>query len=116
MAKTKCDGRLPACSACEKSGRADECSSANDQSSKGKERNYVASLENRIERLERQLEEARGRKISVTMLDLGGQGSSQSATSRPIARKPKAQRKEASHIDDLVSDFGFLCVYLLDQR
>lgn len=34
----KCDGKLPACTACEKSGRINECSSANDQFAKGKER------------------------------------------------------------------------------
>jgi len=37
----KCDGKLPACTACEKSGRAGECSSANDQFAKGKERRSV---------------------------------------------------------------------------
>ena len=65
----------------------------------------MASLEVRVEKLERQLEEARGRKISVTVLDLDPKAS---ATARPISKKPKAQRKEASHVDDLVSDFGFL--------
>ena len=104
-AKIKCDGKLPSCSACEKSGRAAECSSANDQFARGKERNYVASLEIRAEKLERQLEEARGRKISVTRLDLDFK---QTAASHPVNKKPKGQRKEASHVDDLVSDFGFL--------
>ena len=65
----------------------------------------MASLEVRVEKLERQLEEARGRKISVTTLDLDPKAS---ATARPIFKKPKIQRKEASHVDDLVSDFGFL--------
>lgn len=37
----KCDGKLPACTACEKSGRVLECSSANDQFAKGKERRWV---------------------------------------------------------------------------
>ena len=40
----KCDGKLPACTACEKSGRAGECSSANDQFAKGKERRSVEVL------------------------------------------------------------------------
>src|ERR1700733_7289122 len=38
---SKCDGKLPACTACEKSGRAGECSSANDQFAKGKERRFA---------------------------------------------------------------------------
>ena len=107
-AKIKCDGKLPSCSACEKSGRGFECSSANEQSVKGKERNYVASLEIRVEKLEKQLSDARARKISVTMLDLSLQQSAPSSASRPISRKPKSQRKEAADVDDLVSDFGFL--------
>jgi Fungal Zn(2)-Cys(6) binuclear cluster domain len=41
----KCDGKLPACTACEKSGRAGECSSANDQFAKGKERRLVNPLD-----------------------------------------------------------------------
>lgn len=104
-AKVKCDGRLPACSACEKSGRALECSSANDQFARGKERNYVASLELRVEKLEKQLEEARGRKVSLTM---PGLNPSHSAAALPITKKADSQRGEASHVDDLVSDFGFL--------
>lgn len=40
-AKVKCDGKLPACSACEKAGRANECSSASDQFARGKERRFV---------------------------------------------------------------------------
>lgn len=104
-AKVKCDGRLPSCSACDKSGRALECSSANDQFARGKERNYVASLEVRVEKLERQLEEARGRKVSLTTLGLDP---SHSVAASPTTKKPKGQRGEASHVDDLVSDFGFL--------
>ena len=107
-AKIKCDGKLPSCSACEKSGRGHECSSANDQFAKGKERNYVSSLEIRVEKLETQLAEARRRKISVTMLDLDTKQSTSSPSNRSISRKPKSQRREASDVDDLVSDFGFL--------
>ena len=107
-AKIKCDGKLPSCSACEKSGRGRECSSANDQFAKGKERNYVSSLEIRVEKLERQLAQARRRKISVTMLDLDPKQAALSPTYRFISRKPKRQRKETSDVDDLVSDFGFL--------
>ncbi|RYP82066.1 hypothetical protein DL770_005688 [Monosporascus sp. CRB-9-2] len=61
----KCDGKLPACTACEKSGRENECSAANDQFARGKERSYVAALELRIEKLEKRLAYARSRKASV---------------------------------------------------
>jgi hypothetical protein len=49
--------------------RANDCSSANDQFAKGKERSYVAALESRVERLEKILAQNRSRKPSVTMLD-----------------------------------------------
>lgn len=88
----QCDGKLPACTACEKAGRENECSAANDQFARGKERryaisaprplipvgvatphsrviltylSYVAALELRIEKLERRLAFARSRKASV---------------------------------------------------
>ena len=61
-----------------------------------------------MEKLERQLAEARRRKISVTMLDLDPKQAALSPTYRFISRKPKRQRKETSDVDDLVSDFGFL--------
>lgn len=117
-AKVKCDGKLPACTACEKSGRANECSSTNDQFARGKERSYVATLEARIERLEKKLAETKQRRqSSVTMSDSDAQ-----ATPRPFGypevqtRKPKvseqkaARRKEEADINDLVSDFGLLFV------
>src|SRR5271170_5140987 len=63
-AKVKCDGKLPACTACEKSNRADECSSTNDQFARGKERSYVATLEARVEKLEKKLNEAKARRKS----------------------------------------------------
>ena len=70
-AKVKCDGKLPACTACEKSNRASECSSTNDQFARGKERSYVATLESRVERLEKNIQEARARrKSSVIMFDM----------------------------------------------
>ncbi|KAI1107724.1 fungal-specific transcription factor domain-containing protein [Jackrogersella minutella] len=52
-----CDGKLPACTACEKAGRENECSAANDH--------YVAALELRVEKLEKRLVYARSRKVSV---------------------------------------------------
>jgi hypothetical protein len=116
-AKVKCDGKLPACTACEKSNRASECSSTNDQFARGKERSYVATLEARLERLEKKLLEAKTRRKSSTALMLD---SSESSTprrtsadtlkpSKPISKRA-ARRKEASDIDDLVSDFGLLYV------
>ena len=107
-AKIKCDGKLPACTACERSGRRDECSSANDQFAKGKERSYVASLQSRIEKLERQVAQAKRRKSSVTMPDsTTPEAHSQDQLSQGPALA-KTQSKEASDVDDLVADFGFL--------
>ena len=95
-AKIRCDGKLPACSACERAGKATECSSANDQFAKGKERSYVSSLESRIEKLEKQLASARAERQTTAM-----HRNTQSTNKTP-------QRNEASDVDDLVSDFGYL--------
>ena len=108
-AKTKCDGKLPACTACEKAGRSAECSSANDGVARGKERSYVASLETRVEKLEKQISQAKARKAATSnLLDVV---SAQTLLPSEIPFQTvntRAQRKEASNIDDLVSDFGFL--------
>lgn len=113
-AKVKCDGKLPACTACEKSNRASECSSTNDQFARGKERSYVATLEAKVERLEKKIAEQKARrKSSVLMLDMS-ETSTPRRTSTDTVKAPKsmskraARRKEASEIDDLVSDFGLL--------
>lgn len=114
-AKIKCDGKLPACTSCEKNGRAAECTSTNDQFARGKERSYVSTLETRIDKLQAKLEEARARKPSVVDIP----DDDQTITRRPsyqVQEPPtpntsKAmRRKEATAIDDLVSDFGFLSV------
>lgn len=110
-AKIKCDGKLPACTACERNGRIRECSSANDQFAKGKERSYVASLESRVERLEKQIELAKARRSSVIILDpylALPTPAMHEAPTRRIGSGKQSQRKEASDIDDLVADFGFL--------
>jgi hypothetical protein len=113
-AKVKCDGKLPACTACEKSNRASECSSTNDQFARGKERSYVATLESRVERLEKKVHEARARRKSSTMMVEVSETSTPRRTSVDTLKAPKpiskraARRKEASDIDDLVSDFGLL--------
>ena len=105
-AKTKCDGKLPACTACERSNRAAECSSANDQFAKGKERSYVASLESKIERLEKQVAQRKQRKSSA-ITDINPMRTLASDASTVTGRR-KSQRREASEVDELVSDFGFL--------
>ncbi len=116
-AKVKCDGRLPACGACKRLGRGNECSSANDLSAKGKERSYVAALESQVEKLEKRLAQQGQRKASVTMLDtqlsLAGNGQANGMGpngARRFSGGRAAQVKEASNVDDLVSDFGFLYV------
>ena len=107
-AKIKCDGKLPACTACERSGRKNECSSANDQFAKGKERSYVASLESRVEKLEKQISQSKERQRSVDMLGLGIMPPTLQTNSNIVSNNRKNQRREACVIDDLVSDFGFL--------
>ncbi|KAF2755282.1 hypothetical protein EJ05DRAFT_533005 [Pseudovirgaria hyperparasitica] len=116
-AKVKCDGKLPACTACEKSNKAAECSSTNDQFARGKERSYVATLETRVEKLERRIAEARARRKSSTtgMTDFDDAFTSPKlSTDLPGRNKTTsaraARRKEASDIDNLVSDFGLLAV------
>lgn len=107
-AKIKCDGKLPACTACERSGRRNECSSANDQFAKGKERSYVASLESRVEKLEKQISQSRVRRRSIDMLGLGSLASTLQPFDNITLSNRKNQRREACVVDDLVSDFGFL--------
>lgn len=120
-AKIKCDGKLPACSACEKTGKSAECASANDNFARGKERSYVSTLETRIEKLERRLREAQQRKSSVvsmsdvdiTKLAAANVAASQSPD-KSIQKSSKersqraAQWQEARDMDELVSDFGYL--------
>lgn len=108
-AKIKCDGRLPACTACERSGKADSCSGANDEFAKGKERSYVAALEAACERLQRRIVEARAAHASAAANQSNNQFLMPPNVS-PNAPKGRRQRKEASDVDDLVGDFGFLYV------
>ncbi|KAK5134941.1 hypothetical protein LTR08_005892 [Meristemomyces frigidus] len=115
-AKIKCDGKLPACSSCEKNGRAAECTSTNDQFARGKERSYVSTLETRIDRLQVKLEEAHARKPSVVSIPDDETAVSSRRHSYGVQEPPtpttskSLRRKEASAIDDLVSDFGYLSV------
>jgi hypothetical protein len=115
-AKVKCDGKLPACTACEKAGRETECSAANDQFARGKERSYVAALELRIEKLERRLAYARSRKASVAMheTDVGPPTESSRKDSLAIIRdaihRQAARKRENSDVNTLVSEFGYMSV------
>jgi len=107
-AKIRCDGKLPACSACERAGKPKECSSANDDFARGKERSYVAALETAAQRLQRRVNDNKmegftSRRDSLVILAHG----------RPaLQRRPVSnmRRKEAGSVDELVSDFGFLTV------
>ena len=106
-AKVKCDGKLPACTACERAGRSAECSSASDLFAKGKERSYVSSLETRVEKLEKQLFQARTQKASVKAFATQPRPGPESHVASRVESRG-TQRNEASNIDDLVADFGFL--------
>ena len=97
-AKIRCDGKLPACSACERAGKTSECSSANDHFAKGKERSYVASLESRIERLEKQLAGFKGPDVIHNP----------NARHISAVRPARPRGGEGADVDDLVSDFGLL--------
>ncbi|SPJ74605.1 related to GAL4-like transcriptional activator [Fusarium torulosum] len=117
-AKVKCDGKLPACTACEKAGRSTECSAANDQFARGKERSYVAALELRIEKLEKRLQFAKSRKASVALHDTDASAFNAQqmdrrdslALIRAAIHRKAAQKRETSDVNSLVSDFGFLSV------
>lgn len=108
------DRRVQACSSCEKNGRAAECTSTNDQFARGKERSYVSTLETRIDKLQSKLEEARRRKPSViSNPDEDALGPTRHPSYQVLNHvyqggTKSERRKEASTMDDLVSDFGFL--------
>lgn len=104
-AKVRCDGKLPACTACEKVGKADSCSGANDEFAKGKERSYVAALEAACERLQERIAKVRASRNPDVLGD--GLGSTISPRLRGSG---SVQTQEASDMDDLVGDFGFLSV------
>jgi hypothetical protein len=106
-AKIKCDGKLPACSACERAGKAGSCSGATDEFAKGKERSYVASLEGYCERLEKKLRDCRRQRQGLVLTGTNGMERSSITTSVGGA-SAETQRQEISDIDDLVGDFGFL--------
>ncbi|KAK0670080.1 putative Zn(II)2Cys6 cluster transcripitional activator [Cercophora samala] len=115
----QCDGKLPACTACEKAGREKECSAASDQQfARGKERSWVAALEARVEKLDRRLNHARSRKASVALHESDDNTIAIEAAERrdslvditaAIHRKA-ARTREKADFNTLVSDFGLLTV------
>ncbi|KAI0025435.1 fungal-specific transcription factor domain-containing protein [Xylariomycetidae sp. FL0641] len=115
--RSQCDGKLPACTACEKAGRDNECSAANDQFARGKERSYVAALELRIEKIERRLAYARSRKASVSQHETDGlptipEGDRKDslATIKAAVYRKAERKRENSDVNSLMSDFGFLSI------
>jgi hypothetical protein len=105
--KIKCDGKLPACSACEKAGKSSSCLTNSSDFARGKERSYVASLETYCERLERQLDAARRRQQGG--IKPPSSNEDQRTSMSPVSGiSTRAERQEVSDIDDLVGDFGFL--------
>ena len=112
-AKVKCDGKLPVCTACEKANRGSECSSTNDQFARGKERSYVATLETRVEKLEKMVAQTQASRQPSAAEARGGSTPIprpllvDAVTPKPANRRAVRQ-KEESDIDDLVSDFGLL--------
>jgi hypothetical protein len=74
---------------------------------------YVASLESRVEKLERKIAYARSRKASVAMHDAdepiqAPDRKDSLATIRAAIHGKAARRREAADVNELVSDFGFL--------
>lgn len=109
-AKIKCDGKLPACSACEKVGKASSCSGASDEFAKGKERSYVASLESYCEKLEKKIAQLRNRQSSLSVEGNGVVREMSITSNSSDGPVGLAHSREVSDIDDLVGDFGFLSV------
>ena len=109
-AKIKCDGKLPACSACDKAGKASTCSGASDEFAKGKERSYVASLEGYCEKLEKKVAQLRDRHNSLPVEGDGVAREMSITSTSSDGPLGLAHRREVSDIDDLVGDFGFLSV------
>ncbi|KAA8903646.1 fungal-specific transcription factor domain-containing protein [Sphaerosporella brunnea] len=120
-AKVKCDGKLPACTACERAGRSNECTGGSDQFARGKERSYVASLESKLEKLEKRLaaldaasrrppaavaeeeeeEEEEEQKPAVT--------SNANAAHSPRTLRRKKQEDDGE-MEDLVADLGYMAI------
>jgi Fungal specific transcription factor domain/Fungal Zn(2)-Cys(6) binuclear cluster domain len=114
-AKVKCDGKLPACTSCERAGKPDSCSGANDEFAKGKERSYVAALEVALEKLQKRVADTKAYLTTDpsrrdTLAASHMLGPSNTLPSHRLASGGRAHRKEACDVDNLVGDFGFLSV------
>lgn len=104
--KVKCDGKLPACSACDRAGKSDSCTSANDDFARGKERSYTAALETAALRLQRRIDAIKSKDAHSS-----NQGPKFTNKQQPRNRNVSGtQRREAFDVNELVSDFGFLTV------
>ena len=68
---------------------------------------YVASLESRIEKLEKKLAQARRRKSSVTMTGMTS-ALSETAPSASQLSSRAAKKRETEDMEELVSDFGYM--------
>ena len=115
-AKVKCDGKLPACTACERSGKAESCTGSNDEFARGKERSYIGALETTLDKLERYLAHTKAldttdpaKRDEMAACTILGTDNDLSEPVKPAHNGP-SDRKEASDIDNLVGDFGFLSV------
>lgn len=78
---------------------------------------YVASLESRIEKLERRIAYAKLRKASVNMHDgevpppEPADRKDSLATIRAAIHGKAARKRETTDVNELVSDFGFLLAF-----
>ena len=82
------------------------CTSANEEFARGRERSYVAALEAAAQRLQKKIDAARAEAPTHQARS----GSSSVGQPQQRQKISGARRKEASDVDELVSDFGFLTV------
>ncbi|KAL9601538.1 MAG: hypothetical protein Q9179_002834 [Wetmoreana sp. 5 TL-2023] len=99
--KIKCDGLVPVCTPCQRSRRESECTTGSDKFARGKERSYVTALETHLNSLEKMIAQAKDHRSAEP---------ARATIQFDTARATKGQRKEESHVNELVSDFGFLSV------
>ncbi|KAL8803457.1 MAG: hypothetical protein Q9182_003154 [Xanthomendoza sp. 2 TL-2023] len=79
-----------------------ECTNGSDAFARGKERSYVTALESRLAKLEKDIAQA---KAPASMDTVHHPPASSQADPTP-----EGKRTEEAHVNDLVSDFGFLSV------
>ncbi|KAL8819785.1 MAG: hypothetical protein Q9223_001854 [Gallowayella weberi] len=98
--KIKCDGLVPVCTPCRRSRRDTECTNGSDAFASGKERSYVTALESRLAKLEKDIAHAKA-PASIDTVHHPPASSQADPT-------PEGKRTEEAHVNELVSDFGFL--------